>query len=161
MTNFVSAEDFFSSSISCGQRFWHLWTPENHQVLFTSEQDFKIGMNLIAISALLHPTVRVLTFELMSNHVHMTLSGTETAVHDLFNTFKKYLARHFEHQYYYVDLSNFVCSLRELRSVAEVRDVISYNNRNGFLVNPDTTPFSYRWGANRFFFNPDAKLLKH
>lgn len=158
MTNFVSIEDFYSSNISCGQRSWHLWTPENHQVLFTSERDYKIGMDLIAISALLHPDVRVLTFELMSNHVHMTLIGREAAVHDLFNTFKKYLARHFEHQHYYVDLSNFLCFLRELRSVAEVRDVISYNNRNGFVVNPDTTPFSYRWGANRFFFNPDAKL---
>ena len=37
------------------------------------------------------------------------------------------------------------------------RNVTAYINRNGFVVHPDCTPFSYEWGANRFFFNPEAK----
>lgn len=156
MIDFVSIEDFYSSCVRRGHFFWHLWTPENHQVIFTGENDFKMGMNLIAIAALLHPDIRILTFELMSNHAHLTVYGPEDSIRSFFNTFKKFLRRWLERSNHYVDLSGFNCSLRQLNSPAEVRDVISYNNRNGFLVNPDTTPFSYRWGANRFFFNPDA-----
>jgi len=161
MKNFISIEDYFSSCIDKGQSFWHLWTPENHQVIFTSEDDFKVGMNLTAICAFLHPEIKILAFELMSNHMHITIVGAEDSVRLYFNSFKKYLKRWFEHQKNYVDLSGFNCNLRRLNSPTEVRDVISYTNRNGFLVNPDTTPFSYRWGANLFFFNPEAKKRYH
>ena len=41
-----------------------------------------------------------------------------------------------------------------------MRNSIAYVNRNGYLVHPEHTPFSYPWGANRFYFNPDAKARR-
>ncbi len=81
------------------KNFYHLWTPDNHQILFTCEADFKMAMNIIA-------------------------------------------------------LSGFECRLRVLETAVDVRNVLSYNNRNGFLVSPDETPFSYRWGAGRWTDTP-------
>ena len=42
-----------------------LWTPENQQVIFTCEDDFKTGMNIFALCAVLYPSIAILTFELI------------------------------------------------------------------------------------------------
>lgn len=49
--------------------------------------------------------------------------------------------------------------IRLLDSLEMIRNVIAYDNRNGYVVHPEHTPFSYPWGANRYYFNPDAKRL--
>ena len=67
---------------------YHLWTPENHEIIFTGQADFKTGMTLFGISARLFMDVTVLTFELMSNHIHICASGNEGRLHQLFDTFK-------------------------------------------------------------------------
>lgn len=133
---------------------WHLWTPENHPIIFRTEADFKVGMTVFGLCALLFSKIRILTYELMSNHLHITLYGDESFVREFFLILRKGLVRALEDA---PDLSGFTCSLRRLESDNEIRNSITYCNRNGFLVNPDTTPFTYRWGANRFFFNPEAK----
>ncbi len=138
--------------------FYHLWTPENQQIILTCESDFKMAMNIFALCAALSPGLVFLTFELMDNHIHVTLYGSERDIRNFFNLFKRHLGKWLRACGRSVDLSDFVCHLRALESALEIRNVISYNNRNGFLVRPDETPFSYKWGAGRFFFNPDARL---
>lgn len=139
------------------KKFYHLWTPENHQIILTCRDDFKTAMNIIALCVALSPGIVVLTFELMDNHLHVTLHGSEEDIKAFFALFKRHLDKWLKSVGRDVDLSGFVCSLRELFTAFDVRNVLSYNNRNGFLVNPDETPFSYEWGAGRFFYNPDAK----
>ena len=140
------------------KNFYHLWTPDNHQILFTCEADFKMAMNIIALCAALMPSITILTFELMDNHLHVTAYGSAVDIQAFFELFKRHLDRWFRAENRAVDLSGFECRLRVLETAVDVRNVLSYNNRNGFLASPDETPFSYRWGAGRFFFNPDAKL---
>ena len=134
---------------------WHLWTPENHPVIFKTEADFQTGMTVFGLCALLFNNLKILTFELMSNHVHITLFGQKASVMDFFTTFKKALGKALSDD---VDLDGFSCSLRLLETEIEIRNSITYSNRNGFLVNPSTMPFTYPWGANRYFFNPEARL---
>lgn len=133
---------------------WHLWTPENYPVIFKTAADFKVGMTVFGLCALLNPGLRVLSYELMSNHLHITLYGSRDYVNEFFLTFRRALGKALDAT---LDLSGFNCSLRQLETDLDIRTSITYGNRNGFLVNPDTTPFTYLWGANRFFFNPEAK----
>jgi REP element-mobilizing transposase RayT len=43
---------------------------------FREDEDFKVGMNYVAIEVARKPNVSVLSFILMSNHVHFVLKGT-------------------------------------------------------------------------------------
>lgn len=135
----------------------HLYTPENHPVFLTGEVDFKAAMTILAICALSFPSVRILTFQWMSNHLHITLYGPEEDILSMFDMLRKYLGKYLKSKEKNVSLASWTCRMRQIDSLADIRNVIAYNNRNGFLVKPDFTPFNYPWGANRFFFNPDAK----
>lgn len=140
------------------KNFYHLWTPDNQPIILTCESDFKMAMNIFALSAALSPGIAILTFELMDNHLHVTLHGSEKDARDFFALYKSHLGKWLRSINRATDLSGFECKLRVLETAQDVKNVISYSNRNGFLVNPDETPFTYRWGAGRFFFNPDARL---
>ena len=146
-------------SLTFGQAgpYWHLWTPENHQIIFHDKASFMAGMNILAMCSRLDPEVRIITFQLMSNHIHLTLSCTREGALRLFSLFKQYLGNYLKGRGLSIDLSMFEASLRELRTLQELRNVTTYNNRNGYVVNPDSTPFTYPWGANSFFYNRIAK----
>lgn len=136
---------------------WHLFTPENHPVILTSEADFNAAMTLLAICALSFPSIRVLTFQWMSNHLHITLTGTEGEIASLFATLKKFIGKYLKAKGMTASLDEWTFRLRRIESLKDLRNVIAYNNRNGYLVNPDSTPLTYPWGANKYFFNPDTK----
>lgn len=65
--------------------------------------------------------------------------------------------RKFSHCGRAIKWQDFCPKLRRLESLEDVRNVIIYDNRNGYLVQEDHTPFSYPWGANQYYFNPQAK----
>ena len=138
---------------------YHLYTPENYEVIFVSEDDFKAGMTIMALCALISPDIRILTFQLMSNHIHSTAAGSEEACVAFFKSFRRRLQLYLKGKGRSLDLAAWDVSLRRTGSLKDLRTIIVYTNRNGFLVNPDETPFSYRWGANRLFFNPDSFAL--
>ena len=135
---------------------WHLYTPENHPVIMTDIVDFQAGMTLLAICAFHFPSIRILTFQWMSNHLHITLAGPKEDITSLFAMMKKYLGNYLKAKDRAGCLDGWECKLRRIEGLQDLRNVIAYNNRNGFLVNKDYTPFNYPWGANRCFFNPDA-----
>jgi hypothetical protein len=135
---------------------YHLYTPENYELIFSSEDDLKAGMTILAVCALLSPGIRILTFQLMSNHIHVTLVGDLASCLAFFITFKHRLRLYLKGTGRPVDLEEWDAKIREIKDLRDLRTVIVYTNRNGFVVSQNDTPFSYRWGANRFFFNPDA-----
>jgi len=137
----------------------HLWTPEGFELIFTNDDDFRIGMNIVGICAKLHPEVTIITFELMNKHLHITASGEEKEILSLFNSIKKSLMRYTKSLGRCIDWSGFTLSTRVIETLDDLRNVIVYNNRNGYIVRTDCTPFTYPWGAGRYFFNPDAKRL--
>lgn len=154
---------FREAELRCQMQFrdlepcWHIFTPEQFPVIFGTEEDFKFGMTLIAICAMSFPGIKILTFEIMSNHLHITLSGNQDAVIDFFEMIKKYLKKYLASKGRPLDLSKWNCDPKPISDLNYLRNVIAYNNRNGFLVRQETTPFSYPWGANRFFFNPELR----
>lgn len=159
MNNFAYQEAECASTFLLLGEVYHLWTPENFQIIFTNESDFKSGMNIFGLCAKLFPGIIVLTFELMSNHLHITAAGRKDFIMQLFEIFKSTLIKYYCAKGYIIDWTHFKASVRPVITLEDVRNVIAYDNRNGFVVSPDETPFSYRWGGNRFYFNPDAKKL--
>lgn len=154
---------FREQEIRCEMQFrelgncWHVYTPEQFPVVFGTENDFKAGMNLIALCAVAFPDVKILTFEIMSNHLHLCISGLEERVKAFISMLVKYLERFLKGTSRPIGLSEWKRIPRKISDLNDMRNVIAYINRNGYLVNPDSTPFSYPWGANRFFFNPELR----
>lgn len=152
---------FREQEIRCEMQFrelrscWHVYTPEQFPVVFGTENDFKAGMNLIALCAVAFPDVKILTFEIMSNHMHLCVSGLEERVKAFISMLVKYLERFLKGTSRPIRLSEWERSPRMISNLNDLRNVIAYINRNGYLVDPTTTPYSYPWGANRFFFNPE------
>jgi len=137
--------------------FYHLWTPENFEIIFRNDSEFRIGMGIIAIASKCFTGVRVYTFELMTNHLHILAAGDESTLREMFRYITKCLRRMAEDSGRMMNWELFKPGIRCLNSLADVRNVLIYNNRNGFLVHDNYTPFSYPWGANNCYFNPDAK----
>lgn len=160
----ITTQNYSTQETRCEQilanlgRVFHLWTPENFEVIFVSKNDFIAAMNIIGIVAMLFPDIVILTFQVMSNHLHFTICGDETSILAFFEKLRRTLSAHFTKQGRSIRWEKFNANIRELTSLNDVRNVIIYNNRNGYLVSPDHTPFSYPWGANKYFFNPAAVL---
>ena len=136
---------------------YHLWTPENFEIIFRNDAEFLVGMGIMAMAAKCFPEVQILTFELMTNHLHIMASGEEQRLRMMFEQIKKYLKRMADDAERTINWTGFNPGIRSLNSLSDARNVLIYNNRNGFLVNNCYTPFSYPWGANVCYFNPDAR----
>lgn len=157
--------DFTQKESRCELQFrslgdiYHLWTPENHEIIFTCETDFRMGINIIGVAAKLFPDVHILTFEIMTNHLHIAAAAEKECLLSMFDTIKIMLSRWLKTIGRANPLKSFRASVRHLDTLGDIRNVIAYDNRNGFLVNPDYTPFTYPWGANRYYFSPDTCRL--
>lgn len=139
--------------------FYHLCTPgESTLVLFETESDYRFAMNLIASSNYQDPDVNIITFEVMRTHLHIIGEGMPAAALEWFSRMRKRLYRFYQSTGRIRDLSPFQADVFPINDLSFLRNSIAYVNRNGYLVHPEHTPFSYPWGANRFYFNPDAKL---
>lgn len=134
--------------------FYHLHTPEEHPVIFRKPADYEAAMTLVALCAHDCPKVRIITFELMSNHVHFVICGSLDDVLAFFALFKKRLKRYFDSQRIAANLSGFVCHTVEIHTLESLRNQIGYTNRNNFVVNPAFTPFSYPYGAGNCYYLP-------
>lgn len=138
---------------------YHLWTPENFEIIFTCDEDFRVGMGIVAICAALFPDVKCFTYELMTNHLHFALSGKLSRILEMFALLTKMLQKFTKSRGRTIDWSEFRPGIRKLETLEELRNTIVYINRNGFIVRVEFTPYTYPWGANRYYFNEDAKTL--
>ncbi len=135
--------------------FWHLCTPGDLSgILFKEKEDYVFGMNAVAVCAAEHAdSVSIYTFQIMGNHLHFVLSGEETSVNEFFESLRRRFVRYFIAKYNTCDLKSAEYSVIPVENLKYLRTLIAYVNRNGYVVNRGDTPFSYRWGANGYFFN--------
>lgn len=157
MRNFTNKEGMCLLCFSELGPCYHLWTPENFEIIFRNDAEFRTGMGIMAIVAKCFPDVRIITFELMTNHLHIMAAGNEARLSKMFALIKKYLMRMAADSGRTIDWSAFNLGMRQLKDLNDARNVLIYDNRNGYLVHDCFTPFSYPWGSNSCYFNPDAK----
>ena len=134
---------------------WHLCTDgESQCLIFRNKEDFKEGMNLVGLSFAKHISkISSLTFSLMNNHMHFILQGEKEDIETFFNYLLGKLRRMLLRQNRGSDLPKPRYSLMQITTDSHLRNAIAYANRNGYVTNPNVTPFSHEWGAARYFFN--------
>ena len=135
---------------------WHLCTPGGKQpIIFKDPEDYVFAMTLMAMCAFDCPPVQVITFIIMSNHIHVVLCGSEADVLAFFTLFKRRFQRYLAEKGQRTDLSHFACEKPiPIDTLESLRNQICYTNRNNFVVDPDQMPFSYPYGANGCYFLP-------
>lgn len=133
---------------SCGN-VWHGYTSGKEMpMLFVNDEDLIFAMNVIAYAAFVYKgVVRILTFEVMNNHFHFVLCGNENDIQEFFRLIVRKLKRTIP------CAGNLKLELKPVADLQSLRNNIVYNNRNGYVADPGHTPFSYPWGAGRYYFN--------
>lgn len=132
---------------------WHICTPgENTEVVFSRDQEFSYGITLLAL-CVAKLNLKILTFELMSNHYHIIVSGSYSDCLTLSRNYQRRLMRYFSESGRPVNLSNFICENPiRISSLDMMRNEIAYVNRNGYVVNSSYTPYTYPWGCGKLYF---------
>ena len=134
--------------------FWFVTTDHlTKKIWFRDEEDFKMGMNLVAVLAVALD-VDVLSFILMSNHVHFVLCCSEAKAHQFIKEFKKRHSQYMNKKYGVKEL------LRRVRvKVDPVSDadeslewIIAYTNMNSVAAGICLSPTGYPWGTGDTFF---------
>lgn len=137
--------------------FFHLHTPDKHPIIFHKPESYQAAMTIVAMCAHDSPDVKIITFELMSNHVHFVLCGKEEACRRFFALFKKRWKMYLIYRKTVIDLSGFTEKTVPIQTLESLRNQIAYTNRNNFVVDPSHTPFSYPYGAGNCYFLPINK----
>ena len=140
--------------------YWHIYTDGTMmQNIFISKEDFIMGMWCLAAAQHLCKSVRVITFELMGNHIHLILAGAKEDCIKVFDLFVARLKKVFPKRQHAIDWSKFKMEILPIESLQALRNEIIYVNRNAFVANPEYTPDSYPWGGGCAYFCPWLKLL--
>ena len=126
---------------------------------FRDEEDFRVGMNHVAIEASRQTEVIVLAFTLMSNHLHFVLGGEKEAVAQFVDGLKRSYSMYLNRKY----------GTREFlrRNKADVREVseedealeraIAYVQMNCVAANICSHPSQYPWGTGSTFFDSGTR----
>lgn len=123
------------------------------RIWFRDEEDFKVGMNLVAILACSFP-VEILSFTLMSNHVHFVLAGSYEQVERFIIEFKRRYAQHARKKYGVKEfLRGNGTDIRPLDGTEESQEWgIAYVQMNCVAANICLSPTNYPWGTGNAFF---------
>ena len=141
--------------------YWHLYTDGTMmQNIFISKEDFIMSMWCLAAAQHLCKSVRIITFELMGNHIHLILTGAKEDCIKVFDLFAARLKKAFPKRQHTIDWSKFKMEILPIESLQALRNEIIYVNRNAFVANPSYTPDSYPWGGGCAYFCPWLKHLK-
>lgn len=140
--------------------YWHLYTDGTvMENVFISDEMMKCAMTALAVEAILNPNVKIITFELMANHIHLILAGSREAILEFFNAFRQRIIRIFRNLGVMADWSKFQASILPIDSLKSLRNEIVYVNRNAFVACSDYTPQNYLWGGGCAYFSSLINLL--
>ena len=135
--------------------FWLVTTEHlENQLWFRNEDDFKVGMNYVAVQAAVG-NVSVLAFILMSNHVHFVLKGHRIDAMAFIVGFKTRYAKYFQHKYSEKEiLRRNGVDLKPLPIDEEaIERAIAYVHMNCVAANICSSPMQYEWGSGNILFN--------
>lgn len=153
--SFVERERRCENTFFNSGPWYHLYTPgKNTSVFLVDDEDFSFVINLLARCLLDFTGLKILAFAVMNNHIHIVISGDKENVLAMFAIFRRRLSRYLSSKGRDQLPLEFQAEFKEIRDLRTMRNTIVYVNRNGYVVDPDHTPFSYPWGTGRFFFNP-------
>ena len=134
--------------------FWFVTTDHlTKKIWFRDEEDFKMGMNLVAVLAVALD-VDVLSFILMSNHVHFVLCCSKAKAHQFIKEKKKRHSQYMNKKYGVKELLRRVGVKIDpvSRRDESLEWVIAYTNMNSVAAGICLAPTGYPWGTGDTFF---------
>lgn len=153
--SFLEKEKYCERQFANGGPFWHFFTDGREQeIVFTNSDDFKFGMNQLALSALIC-NVRIIAFAVMDNHIHVIAQCPMICGNQMFEQFSGKIARYLKSVHRPIARNLFKLQQPiEITNLKMLRSEIVYVIRNGFVANPNYTPVSYPWGSGTVFYQP-------
>lgn len=125
-----------------------------NQLWFRDEEDFKAGMNHVAVTAY-QEKIQVLAFILMSNHVHFAVQCSYPEAERFITLFKKRYSMYFRRKY---GIAGFLrrndVDIRLVRMDGESFErVVAYIVMNSVAANICLHASQYPWGTGGILFN--------
>lgn len=122
-------------------------------IWFRNDQDFKVGMNYIAIISLT-TGIKVLAFILMSNHVHLVLQCTREEAEWFFNELKRRYSEYLSRRYGTRDFLRLNdCVIQPVFIEDEsLERAIAYTIMNSVAANICLTASDYPWSSASAYF---------
>ena len=94
MATFREKENYCRRTFDENGPYWHLYTSgKETPLMFRTEDDYVFAMNVIAQMAFEYHDIRILTFEIMGNHIHILAEGHSDRLLTAFTFLKKRLTR--------------------------------------------------------------------
>ena len=141
------------------RKIWLVTTDHlESELWFRDEEDFKVGMNFVAIQAASCPDVSVLAFILMSNHVHFVLSGDREDAENFVCQYKHRYSIYYSGRW---DIKKFLrnngVDISEIPREGEaVERAVAYVLMNCVAANICCHPTQYLWGSGNCYFRPEV-----
>ena len=136
--------------------YWLVTTEHlKDRLWFKDEEDFKSGMNFVAITAATMPEVEILAFILMSNHVHFVLKCTQMEASQFINNLKASYSKYFNQRHLSKGLLRYNKSdIRQVSPYDEgLEKSIAYVQMNSVSANICLNSSGYLWGTGNCFFS--------
>ena len=136
--------------------FFHVCSKPVDVILFTDELDRKTVLLYLALAAW-ESSVVILAYAIMSNHIHVLLTG-DTPEQFYLNFFKRvnaYLARRGDRERRLPEDPTIV----PVTSLIQFMNVTAYIIRNQYVVDPAANPVSLIWSSGYLYFNPVLRQL--
>lgn len=139
--------------------YWLVTTDHlEDRLLFMDFRDFVVGMNYVAVQAY-KAEVSVLSFVLMSNHLHFVLCASrdqaEMFVNSLKTTYSRYLWSKYGSKEH---LRRLGVDFKLIEGDEALEWAVAYVQMNPVAANICLNPFDYPWGTGGSFFKPVKQL---
>ena len=134
--------------------FWLATTDHlSDRIWFRDDEDFKMGMNLVAILAVALQ-VDVLSFILMSNHVHFVFCCSHEQAERFMNELKRRYSQYMQRKYGVKEFLRKVhVDIRPISGMDESMEwAVAYVQMNSVAAGICLHPTGYRWGTGNSFF---------
>ena len=147
MKNYNEKERSCEATFFSAGPYWHAYTlGKETPILFTGSDDLRFAMNVIAQAADKFQELWIIAFEVMNNHFHFVISGSESVIQAFFEFIRKRIFRSVP------GIKYAKLTIKLIKDLQSLRNNIIYTNRNGYVADPNYTPFSYPWGTGCYYF---------
>ena len=137
MKNYNEKERSCEATFFSARPYWHAYTSgKETPILFTGSDELRFAMNVIAQAADKFPELRIIAFEVMNNHFHFVISGSESVIQAFFEFIRRRISRSI------TGIKKAKLTIKPIKDLQSLRNNIIYTNRNGYVADPNYTPFN-------------------
>ena len=128
MMTFTERESACERMFDMNGPFWHVYTDGSIMSdLFRCEDDMRDALIALAVCAVLSDKTRIITFELMNNHIHLILAGSYDDSMEFFKMFKRRLKHMFKMAGRVVDWNKFNAQILRIDTLKALRNEVIYD----------------------------------